>query len=480
MDLHQKADQQEALLIVTCREPNQLDGLIGAQGAGGVSPRRPYLVRLDDFTPEEFRDVWQRWFTTEPPDVSQPSEAESTFGQPRLPAHIGLALRHPIVLGCFRTLNPEQRIRFLNNEPEPWGVLLGLYLDWFSVKVHRRLKLNLDTVKQILRAAASATLIDSKETTYQMDEHWVRPAERETGLTRPELRRVFNDAVTAGIVRADSERLSIESAASRPWRWRFIQLRVSVLTPEQARQFIQASGEYRLGPLFCTMLALGMRLGEALALRWDDVSLDYGTVQVTRALQRIELATGKSELQFVEPKSNRSYRVLAIPKSVVALLGKHRATQNRERLVAGSRWRSERLVFASTIGTPLDERNVRREFRALLETAKLPVMRIHDLRHSYATILLAAGEHPKVVQETLGHASVQLTLDTYSHLLPDMGLKERAAARLGALLTAPAQPLTEPILENPGQNPGQNSEEVVSRLGIEPRTRRLRVCCSAN
>lgn len=225
MDLHQKADQQEALLIVTCREPNQLDGLIGAQGAGGVSARRPYLVRLDDFTPEEFRDVWQRWFTTEPPDVSQPSETESTFGQPRLPAHILLALRHPIVLGCFRALNPEQRTRFLNNEPEPWGVLLNLYLNWFSVKVYRRLQLKLDTVKEILRAAATATLIDGNETTYQLDAHWIGPAQRETGLTRPELRRVFNDAVTAGIVQADSERFSIESAASRPWKWRFLQLR---------------------------------------------------------------------------------------------------------------------------------------------------------------------------------------------------------------------------------------------------------------
>ena len=225
------------------------------------------------------------------------------------------------------------------------------------------------------------------------------------------------------------------------------------------------------------MLALGVRLGEALAIRWADVSLDHATAQVTRALQRIELPDGKSELQFVEPKSDRSYRVLAIPKSVVAMLGKHRAAQNRERLVAGSRWQSEGLVFASTIGTPLDERNVRREFFALLKAAKLPRMRIHDLRHSYATILLAAGEHPKVVQETLGHSSVQLTLDTYSHLLPDMGLKERAAARLDALLTGPNQQFVE---ENPGQNPGQNDEEVVSRLGIEPRTRRLRVCCSAN
>jgi hypothetical protein len=103
---------------------------------------------------------------------------------------------------------------------------------------------------------------------------------------------------------------------------------------------------------------------------------------------------------------------------------------------------------------------------------------VGDLRHSYATILLAAGEHPKVVQETLGHSSVQLTLDTYSHLLPDMGLKERAAARLDALLTATEKVEAEHTAE--GENSGQNEEKVVSRLGIEPRTRRLRVCCSAS
>ncbi len=225
MDLHQRAEQPEALLIVTCRESKQLDGLIGAQGAGGVSSRKPYLVQLGDFTPEEFRDVWQRWFTTEPPDLSQPSDAESTFGQRPLPAHIALALRHPIVLGCFRALAPEQRTQFLNDEPEPWRLLLDRYLAWFSLKVHRRLQLDLDVITTILRAAASATLISSKETTYQLDAHWIRPAEQATGLTRPELKCVFDDAVTAGIVQADPDRFPIESAASRPWKWRFTQLR---------------------------------------------------------------------------------------------------------------------------------------------------------------------------------------------------------------------------------------------------------------
>ena len=195
---------------------------------------------------------------------------------------------------------------------------------------------------------------------------------------------------------------------------------------------------------------------------------------------------GRTELQLVEPKSDRSYRVVSVPGSIIAMLTRHRAQQNRERLVAGSRWQQTGHTFASTIGTPLDERNVRREFYALLKAQNLPRMRPHDLRHSYATILIAAGEHPKVVQEVLGHSSVQLTVDTYSHLLPDLKLKERAAAKLDAILGAGN--------DNPGQNPGQSDTQpiddqkksansfgdLVSRGGIEPPTRRLRVCCSAN
>jgi hypothetical protein len=113
------------------------------------------------------------------------------------------------------------------------------------------------------------------------------------------------------------------------------------------------------------------------------------------------------------------------------------------------------MVFASSVGTPLHERNVRREFDTFLKAAALSRIRIHDLRYSYATILPAVGEHPKVVQQILGHQLVQVTLDLYSHLMPELGLKERAAARLDAVLAA---------AENWSQNCGQTGEEVVTQI----------------
>src|SRR5439155_23545409 len=150
----------------------------------------------------------------------------------------------------------------------------------------------------------------------------------------------------------------------------------------------KACEDHRLGALYSVMLTLGLRLGEALGLKWDDVDFDKATVFVRRALQRIKLADRSSELRLVEPKSDRSYRVVSIPASIVPRLVKHRAHQNRERLLAGSRWINSGALFTSTIGTMLDERNVRREFYGLLKAQELPRMRPHDVRHSCAMYLV--------------------------------------------------------------------------------------------
>ena len=144
---------------------------------------------------------------------------------------------------------------------------------------------------------------------------------------------------------------------------------------------------------------------------------------VRRALQRV----GK-HVRFVEPKSKQSRRRVSVPTFAVRALEGHSERQASERRLAGSRWLETGLVFTSSIGTALDERNVRRTFKEILRAAELPDLRLHDLRHTTATLLLTEGVHPRVVMETLGHSQVSLTLDTYSHVLP--GLQAEAAKRM--------------------------------------------------
>jgi integrase len=148
-----------------------------------------------------------------------------------------------------------------------------------------------------------------------------------------------------------------------------------IFTVAQAKTFLKACEAHRSGALYAAMLAVGLRMGEALGLQWEDVDLDKPTVFVRRALQWTTDQNGSSELRLVEPKSDTSYRVIVLPASIVPLLVRHRANQNRERLLAGSRWISTDAVFTSSIGTMLDERNVRREFYALLKGQNLPRIR---------------------------------------------------------------------------------------------------------
>jgi integrase len=146
-------------------------------------------------------------------------------------------------------------------------------------------------------------------------------------------------------------------------------------------------------------MSVGLRLGEALGLRWSDVGLNARELHVRQALQRIE-----GKLQVVEPTSERSRRIIALPEMAVKVRKRPRNRQRKERLKAGSWWNQGGLVFTSTVGTVLDERNVRKGFKAILREAKLPTIRIHDLRHTCVSLLLAQDVNPRVVMETLGHS----------------------------------------------------------------------------
>lgn len=167
----------------------------------------------------------------------------------------------------------------------------------------------------------------------------------------------------------------------------------------------------------------GLRQGELLGLRWAEVDFEDGTLRVRQALQRG---------QFVEPKTARSRRSINLPERALGALRRQRALQAEQRLAAGPDWRDNGLVFASSIGTPLDGVNVTKRFQALLARAGLPRMRFHDLRHCAATLLIHAGVDMRVVMEVLGHSTIATTMNLYAHVLP--AAKEAAAHRLDALL----------------------------------------------
>lgn len=234
------------------------------------------------------------------------------------------------------------------------------------------------------------------------------------------LRRAFNQAVKWGTVARNVIALATPPRVARH--------EIQPLTAAQARALLEAARGERLEALYVMALSSGMRLGELLGLRWSDVDLDGNMVQVRQILVRMP-----SGLRFGEPKTKRSRRRIALSTGARDSLRQHRARQATERLRLGPVWEDYDLVFANEIGKPLDAGNfVRRDFWRVLNKAGLPRCRFHDLRHTCATLLLQQGVHPKVVSELLGHGSIGLTLDTYSHIIPDM--QQHAATTIDGLL----------------------------------------------
>ena len=197
--------------------------------------------------------------------------------------------------------------------------------------------------------------------------------------------------------------------------------------PDEARRFLAGIKGDRLEALYSVALALGLRQGEALGLRWQDVDLDLGRIKVVHQLQRL---AGK--LTLVELKTEQSRRMLVLPASTWMALRHHRARQASERTNAGQKWHDGDLVFAKADGRPLEATTVSRMFHRHLEAAGLPQRRFHDLRHSCATLLLVQGVSPRVVMEILGHSEVNMTLNTYSHVIPQ--LRQEAAERMDEIL----------------------------------------------
>jgi len=199
------------------------------------------------------------------------------------------------------------------------------------------------------------------------------------------------------------------------------------LTYDGVQRLFRFTSDDRLHALWVLLATTGVRIGEALGLRWGDLDADGGRVNIQRALQR---QNGRG-LVFVEPKSAAARRVVHLARHTVDTLALHRKRQLEERLAAGSAWHEGDLVFCREDGRPLENSTVRAILRRALRRAELPMVRTHDLRHTCATLLLARGVHPRVVQELLGHSSIMLTLGTYSHTTP--ALHQEAANQMDLL-----------------------------------------------
>lgn len=185
-------------------------------------------------------------------------------------------------------------------------------------------------------------------------------------------------------------------------------------TVAEVRTFLDAAADDRLVEAFVLAASMGLRRGELLGLQWSDVDLDRRVLHVRRTVQR-----SGGELRVVEPKTKRSRRRLPLPRVALDAFERQRVRQPTERETAGSAWQDGDWVFPSTIGTPLEPRNLTRSFDLARKAAGMEWLHLHDLRHACGTYLIAQGVDLRTVMEVLGHSTYRLTMDTYAHVLPN-------------------------------------------------------------
>ncbi len=190
------------------------------------------------------------------------------------------------------------------------------------------------------------------------------------------------------------------------------------------KTFLEAASNSKYREAFSLAALTGLRRSELAGLMWSDIDFKTGRLKVVRTRQRI-YGHGIVEGQ---PKTHRSRRSVALSPSAVSLLKSLKTKQLEMRLKAGSAWKHSGYVFIMDNGIPIDPDNISHEFRSIVKDADIPYGTFHGLRHSFATALLSANVHPAVVQSALGHSSITLTIDTYSHVIP--GLEEAAARKI--------------------------------------------------
>jgi len=202
---------------------------------------------------------------------------------------------------------------------------------------------------------------------------------------------------------------------------------MKTLMAQEVSMLLNVAKDTRYYPIICTAVKTGLRQAELLGLQWRDLDLDLASLSVTQVLYK-----RRGICQFKEPKSEHSRRRLGLAPSLALFLQQYRVDREAERLLLGKPLSEDDLVFSNVDSTPMDPGTLTHNFARIARRAGLPGTRFHDLRHTFASLMLLAGIHPKIVSEMLGHSSVAFTLDVYSHVVP--GLQEAAAKRLDEVL----------------------------------------------
>jgi integrase len=322
-------------------------------------------------------------------------------------------------------LTKKLRERDLGRDLEGAKVTLNEYLDrWLETAVKPRVRQKTwrdyaDILRRYIRPGLGDGVLASMrpleiQTTYQgMIERGLSP--RTVRYTHAVLRSALRQAL--------QWRLLLETPVDGVKIPQQLRGEMRSLTVEQARAFLRAALATRHGPVLAVALTTGMRPSEYLALKWQDLDWTRQTASVVRSVRRLD-----GRWCFSDTKRSRSRRPIRLQSWIVTLLRNLRTKASEQDLYP----EAHDLVFRTQLGQPISADYLAKKFRSILDAAGVPRMRLYDLRHSAATIALAAGVSPKVVSEQLGHASTAFTLDTYAHVLPHM--QDEAAARVEAML----------------------------------------------
>jgi integrase len=268
-------------------------------------------------------------------------------------------------------------------------------------------------------------------------------------LSPLDVQRVYADRLSKGLAPGTVLMIHnvLHKALRQALRWGMVPRNVAELTDppkttpteyhswsaEQVADFLAVADADDYAALWRLSVLTGLRRGELLGLKWGDLDLHRGSLAVRRTRSR----TASGNWGVGAPKTRSSNRSVALPQSVVEALRAHRTTQLEHRLAVGSLYQDQGFVFTTPEGRPLHVNSLLLRFNRLTTQAKLPRLRFHDLRHTSATLSLANGTHPKIVQERLGHSSISITLDRYSHATVDM--QRDAAERLDRMISRQAQ-----------------------------------------